>query len=91
LHRNSHLYTSDQLITDFTGRLFEVHDIYGFGKKEQKKLSTAITKANLSIRNFPGTQDELRKRLKLADGGDIYLFATTLDDEAKVLVKCTKC
>lgn len=91
LHRNSHLYTSDQLITDFPGRLFEVHDIYGFGKKEQKRLSTAITKANLSIRNFPGTQDELRKRLKLADGGDIYLFATTLDDETKVLVKCAKC
>ena len=45
-------------------------------------------KANLTVRNFPATVAELRKRLKLAEGGDTYLFATTLADERKVLIRC---
>jgi len=50
-----------------------------------------IKQANITIRNFPSSVSELRKRLKLLDGGDTYLFATTLVDEQKVLVKCHKC
>ena len=90
LHPNTHLYTADQWIETFPGRVFEVEEAYGFGKKDLKKLTAEVKKANLTVRNFPSTPEELRKRIKVADGGDIYIFATTLNDESKVLVKCHK-
>lgn len=86
LHPSSHLYTSDRLISDFPGRIFAVQGVYGFGKKELKGLSSTLSRANLTVRNFPSSVAELRKRLKLADGGEDYLFATTLEDGRKVLV-----
>jgi hypothetical protein len=53
-------------------------------------LQLQVRKANLTVRNFPSTVDQLRKRLKLKEGGDVYLFATTLADESHVLVQCEK-
>ena len=88
LHPNTHLYTSDSLVSDFPGRVFKVEGCYGFSKKELKALN--CRQANLAVRNFPEHVDTLRKRLRIGDGGDIYLFATTLHDESKVLVKCVK-
>ena len=90
LHVNSHLYTSDQPVADFPGRAFRVEGWSGFGKKELKALLGAEKKANLGVRNFPATVAELRKRLHLAEGGDTYLFATTLADGQKVLLKTRK-
>ncbi|WP_321519549.1 SAM-dependent methyltransferase [uncultured Bacteroides sp.] len=90
LHSNSHLYTSDQLIADFPGRKFECEAVFSLNKKELKVNLEAIKQANITVRNFPSSVAELRKRLKLSDGGDTYLFATTLMDEQKVLVKCHK-
>ena len=88
LHPNTHLYTSDSLVSDFPGRVFRVEGCYGFSKKELKALD--CRQANLAVRNFPEHVDTLRKRLRIGDGGDIYLFATTLHDESKVLIKCVK-
>ena len=88
LHPNSHLYTSDSLLPDFPGRKFRISSSCGFSKKEMKEMLAAEKKANLTVRNFPATVAELRKRLKLAEGGDSYLFATTLADEKKVLIRC---
>ena len=90
LHASSHLYTSPYYIEDFPGRRFEVEAVSGFGKKELKTLLQGLEKANLTIRNFPSSVAELRKRLKLKEGGECYLFATTLSDESKVLIKCRK-
>jgi 16S rRNA G966 N2-methylase RsmD len=90
LHPNTHLYTSDQWVETFPGRVFEIEEVYGFGKKELKRLISEAPKGNLAVRNFPSTPEELRKRMKLTDGGDIYLFATTLNDNSKVLVRCCK-
>ena len=90
LHPNSHLYTSDKLVADFPGRVFRIEKSYSFNKKEMKDLLGNISKANISIRNFPSTVDELRKRTKLKDGGDVYLFATTLNSGDKVLLECYK-
>jgi hypothetical protein len=90
LHPNSHLYTSDQLITDFPGRKFECEAVFSLNKKELRVNLEAIKQANITVRNFPSSVAELRKRLKLSDGGDTYLFATTLMDEQKVLIKCHK-
>lgn len=86
LHPNSHLYTSDTYLPDFPGRKFQITGSCGFNKKEVKEMLGPQKKANLTVRNFPASVAELRKRLKLAEGGDTYLFATTLADEKKALI-----
>lgn len=87
LHPNSHLYTSNEVV-DFPGRRFKVIEVSTFGKKELKAFLKDLEKANITIRNFPCSVDELRKKLKLKDGGDTYIFATTLNNGNKVLIKC---
>ena len=89
LHPNSHLYTADTLIEQFPGRKFKVVEVMGFTKSDIKKVAQ-MGKANITVRNFPESVQQLRKRLKLCDGGDNYLFATTLADERKVLIVCHK-
>jgi 16S rRNA G966 N2-methylase RsmD len=89
-HPNTHLYTSDHLVEDFPGRVFEVKDVVGFSKSELKSLSSGLKRANVAVRNFPEHPDALRKRLKIADGGDTYLFATTLNSEKKVVISGVK-
>lgn len=88
LHPNTHLYTGDILVSDFPGRVFEVNRLVGFSKRELRALGGK--QANLAVRNFPEHVNILQKRLKISDGGDTYLFATTLSDESKVLIECTK-
>ena len=90
LHPSSHLYVSSHLIEDFPGRRFQVEAVSGFGKKELKTFLQGMEKANITIRNFPSSVAELRKRLKLKEGGEDYIFATTLAGESKVLIKCKK-
>lgn len=87
LHQNSQLYTSDELV-DFPGRRFKVTEVSTFAKKNLKAFLKDLEKANLTIRNFPSTVDGLRKKLKLKEGGDVYIFATTLANGDKVLIKC---
>lgn len=89
LHPNSHLYTSSGLV-DFPGRRFRVTAVSGFGKKDLKVLLERVEKANLTVRNFPSSVAELRKKLKLKEGGDTYLFATTLASGEKVLIRGEK-
>ncbi len=90
LHPNTHLYTSDAFIPDFPGRAFQVQAVCGFSKKELRDLRSATAQANLTVRNFPATVADLRRKLKLKEGGDIYLFATTLKDGSHRLVVCRK-
>lgn len=90
LHPNSHLYTADRLVPDFPGRIFRVETVSGFGKRETKTLLKDTPRANLTVRNFPAQTAELRKRLRLVDGGDVYLFATTLSDGRHALIRCVK-
>lgn len=90
LHVSSHLYTSGQLLADFPGRIFRVNTVYPFNGKLCKTIARQIPKANISVRNFPITVNELRKRTRIAEGGDVYLFATTLAGNEKVLISCEK-
>ena len=85
LSKNSHLFVSRDLIAAFPGRSFRIIAISSFNKKELKRHLSGITKANIATRNFPLSVAELRKRLKLKDGGETYIFATTLSDESHVL------
>lgn len=90
LHKNSHLYTSGNLVPDFAGRVFEVEDVIPYHKKECQQLMGRVSQANLTVRNFPIAVDTLRKILKIKEGGDIYLFATTLRNEERVIIKTKK-
>lgn len=89
LHPNSHLYTSDRMIEGFPGRSFEVVSIMPMDKRALKELRT-YGQANLSVRNFPSTVAELRAKTKLKDGGDQYIFFTTMADNSKVCIVCRK-
>lgn len=90
LHQHSHLYTSTELNNDFPGRRFEVKEMVPFDKKSAKALFKSLPKANITTRNFPLTVSELRTQYKIKDGGETYIFATTLYDDSKVLIVCQK-
>ena len=90
LSKNSHLFVSEDPVEAFPGRAFRIVAVSSFNKKELKRQLSGITKANIATRNFPLSVAELRKRLKLKDGGETYIFATTLSDESHVLVICER-
>ncbi|WP_299116574.1 class I SAM-dependent methyltransferase [uncultured Winogradskyella sp.] len=87
LHKHSHLYTSKELM-DFPGRQFKIEKIVPFNKRVFSKEK--ITKANVTTRNFPLSVGDIRKKLKIKDGGNVYLFFTTNIDEEKVILVCIK-
>ena len=91
LHYNTNLYTSSELLLHFPGRIFETVKTWGNSKVEHKELALHLPKANIATRNYPISVDELRKKLKIKEGGDTYLFACTLANEQKIIVECRKC
>ena len=90
LDKNSHLFVSDKDCSDFPGRRFTIEKTTSMNKRELKTALAGIDKANITVRNFPLSVAELRKRLKLKDGGNLYLFATTLADGQHQLFLCRK-
>ena len=90
LHVNTHLYTSDELVSDFPGRIFEVVTVYGNSKSELKRMSKNAPKANISIRNYILSVDELRKKSGIKEGGDQYVFACKLADNEFAFIQCKK-
>ena len=90
LDRNSHLFVSDQDIQDFPGRRFIIERKSSMNKRELKQALEGLTQANIAVRNFPLSVAELRKRLKLKDGGDVFIFATTVVNEGHQLFICRK-
>ena len=102
LHRNSHLYTSDELVSDFPGRIFEVVNVVPFDKKAKKAVwesqcledtkndSASHKKASVATRNFPLSAEELKKNLGLGDGSEYYIFGTTMKGEKKVVILTRK-
>ena len=90
LHKNSNLYTSEQLIPNFPGRIFEVEGWASYNKKVKQNLLHDVERASIAVRNFPQSVAELRKTLKIFDGDAIYLFATTLKGEKMVVIRTKK-
>jgi precorrin-6B methylase 2 len=88
--KNSHLFVSDREVPDFPGRCFVIEKMTSMNKRELKEALTGIRQANIAVRNFPLSVAELRKRLKLQDGGDIYIFATTVAGKGHQLLICHK-
>ena len=96
---NSHLFVQNPNVTeppcmsadkDFPGRVFQISAISSMNKRSLRQNLQGITQANISTRNFPLKPEELRRRLKLRDGGDTYLFGTTLSDGSHVILICKK-
>ena len=87
---NSHLFVSDKEVADFPGRCFIVDKVTTMNKRELKEALAGITKANIAVRNFPMSVPELRRRLKLQEGGDVYIFATTAANRGHLLLLCRK-
>ena len=87
---NSHLFTSATQVTSFPGRSFRITAITTMNKRDLRTKLGHLQRANISVRNFPLTAEELRRRLKLADGGNDYIFATTLSNGDHVVILCTK-
>ena len=90
LHKNSNLYTSEQWIPDFPGRIFVVEGCEPYNKKVKQTLLDGVERASLAVRNFPLSVAELRKTLKMGDGDEVFLFFTTLKGEKKVVIKTKK-
>lgn len=88
--RDSHLFLSSEPIPSFPGRGFAIRAITTMNKRELKAALGGTGQANVSVRNFPMTADALRKKLKLKDGGDTYIFGTTTADSRHVLIICEK-
>ena len=88
--KNSHLFVSDTPLQSFPGRSFVIDNIASMNKREVKKALKDVSRANISVRNFPMSVAELRRRLKLKDGGDVYLFATTVERRGHQLFVCRK-
>jgi hypothetical protein len=88
LHKHSHLYTSEQLI-DFPGRAFEIEKAISYNKNEMK---TALLnqQANITTRNFPDTVENIRKKWKIKNGGNLYCFFTTDQNDNKIVLICRK-
>lgn len=86
---SSHLYTSDCLIADFPGRTFEILEALPFSNSLFKEAVGKYPQANVAVRNFPLSAEELCRKGRIKDGGDIYLFATTVGSE-KMLIYSRK-
>lgn len=93
LHPMSNLYIANEnaeKLNDGLARCFRIMALYDFSKSSLKQLQKEIKQANLAIRNFPSTVAELRRRLKIKEGGSKYIFATTLYDGSHALLLCEK-
>ena len=88
--RNSHLFISDGVVEGFPGRQFAIDAVSSMSKQDLKTRLAGIRQANIAVRNFPLTVAELRRRLKLSEGGSKYIFATTLANGNRVLLICQR-
>lgn len=88
LQQHSHLYTSDELI-EFPGRSFKINRIFEYNKVNMKEF-LINSKANITTRNFPESVEELRKKWKIKDGGELYSFFTTDKNNRKIVLICVK-
>jgi len=82
---NSHLFLADSVPPDFPGRAFRIIDRCTMNRRELRRALAGINSANVAVRNFPLTAAALRQRLRLADGGHLYLFGTTAADGSHLI------
>lgn len=90
LDTNTHLYVSKEPVRNFPGRSFKIINLLHFNKESIRLIESSIDKANVSARNFPISSENLKSRLKINDGGEIYIFGTVINSNEKILLICRK-
>ena len=90
LDSNTHLYTSDELKSEFFGRVFRIEEALPFSSRVAKDISREAVQANVAVRNFPLTAEQLKKKLRVRDGGDEYIFGATVRGIGPMLLRCRK-
>ncbi|HOO42648.1 MAG TPA: SAM-dependent methyltransferase [Bacteroidales bacterium] len=93
IHRNSHLYFSDRKVASFPGRKFRIREVIPFTSGNIRHLVQKLPKANITVRNFPLTVEQIRMKTKIAEGGHVFLFATTVrknNKDTRILIHATK-
>lgn len=88
LHKHSHLYTSAELVS-FPGRVFEIQNTFPYSKTTMKTF-LENSKANITTRNFPDSVESIRKKWKIKEGGNLYSFFTTDENNHKIVLICSK-
>ena len=88
LSANSHLFVANTHLTDFPGRQLHILRISSTNKKELRKALEGIDRANITVRNFPMSAVQLRQRLRIADGGNHWIFASTIGQREHVIFVC---
>lgn len=86
---NSHVYIADTYYPDFPGKIWKIEKIFSMNKQEIKRSLNDITHANIITRNFPMSAESLRKRLKIQNGGQTRIIATTDSSKEHVLIRAT--
>lgn len=79
LQSNTHLYTNDNIVSNFPGRIFSVIEFVKLDSKLASQFPNG--QANVISRNFPLSVDEIRKKTKLREGGDLYLICASGESE----------
>ena len=87
---NSHLFLSNEEVSGFPGRGFRILAVTSMNKKELRSALATVSQANIAVRNFPLSAQQLRQRLKIKDGGDLFIFATTTAEGVHQLFICRK-
>jgi hypothetical protein len=90
LEKNTNLFTSNELQEDFPGRIFRIEAVHDFHPRKTAKELSHLASANIAVRNFPLSAEELRKTLKIKDGNACYLFGCTLSGNKKCVIQCQK-
>ncbi|MDO5570298.1 MAG: SAM-dependent methyltransferase [Bacteroidales bacterium] len=90
IQKNTHLYVYDKFVENFPGRVFRIEETIDFASSILKRIASVVPKANITTRNFTMSVDEIRKKTKIKEGGDVYIFAVIDKNNNKVLVKCCK-
>lgn len=85
LHPNTHLYTSDALNMDFPGRIFKNLESISLSKKTLKKKLKTL-QANITVRNYPLTVEQIRKKSGLKEGGENFIFGFTDLESPKLIL-----
>jgi hypothetical protein len=80
---NTHLYTSDKLIEDFPGRQLAI-------VKAVSPQKGVVEQANIVSRNFPLSPQQIKKKYRIKDGGDDFLYAVSLQDKRKLFLLCER-
>lgn len=82
---NTHLYCLEKLVPDFPGRIWRINEqiTNHHGSADRQKLQ--ITNANVLVRNYPLTPEQLKKKLHLRDGGTAFVIGCRIAGKPTLL------